>query len=508
MTSRQYFLIILAVFASIGMIALDYATPWGIGITADSVTYFEVARNLLNLKGFTVAAGTPLTHYPPMYPLLLAIVGSVGNNLLSAARWLEIALFGSNIFLIGLAVRYCTPNSLITPLFGSLMMASSLSMFAIHGMAWSEATFILFGFGGLFFLSLYIRGGGRTVFLVSSICVGFACMTRYAGVSLVFTGLLGILLLSKKDFVKRLIDIVVWGACSSFLTVLWVIRNRLATETMTNRQIVFHPIGTEHLQTAAGTMSQWLFYTYKIPVAIGAFVLVAGLFIVAYILFHEKEQETETGLLCFSRLTLLFAFVYGITLVFSISFVDAHTPLNNRILSPVYVAGLVASLSVVFFFSHKAPLLKKLVISLICGMIICCQAYMVKPLVDVWRKEGVMFSSRQWAISPILNFVKKMPRDTIIYTNGPDALSLFDDRNTSLIPAIMDPVTRRQNNQFKSQVDQMREELARKNGVVVYFDLVFWRWYLPRKEDLAQYLHLDFLYRGTDGTVYCLSSEK
>jgi len=75
-TDRRQFgvplLIILA--GACASILMFWITDYGPGVSPDSTTYIETARNLLAGNGFTVG-GKPMTHYPPAYPLLLSIVG-------------------------------------------------------------------------------------------------------------------------------------------------------------------------------------------------------------------------------------------------------------------------------------------------------------------------------------------------------------------------------------------------------------------------------------------------
>ena len=51
-------------------------TAQGPGVTPDSTTYIETARALLARNGFFVN-GQPVTHYPPVFPLLLVGVSSL-----------------------------------------------------------------------------------------------------------------------------------------------------------------------------------------------------------------------------------------------------------------------------------------------------------------------------------------------------------------------------------------------------------------------------------------------
>ncbi len=56
----------------------------------------------------------------------------------------------------------------------------------------------------------------------------------------------------------------------------------------------------------------------------------------------------------------------------------------------------------------------------------------------------------------------------------------------------------------------MMQELAQKDGVLVYANMIDWRWYLPSAEDLEKHLPLNAVYQGEDGFIFkaALSAEE
>ena len=49
---------------------------------------------------------------------------------------------------------------------------------------------------------------------------------------------------------------------------------------------------------------------------------------------------------------------------------------------------------------------------------------------------------------------------------------------------------------------EMGRELETKNGVLVYFNTISWRWYLPSEEELKTKLDLRLVVREQDGSIY------
>ena len=48
----------------------------------------------------------------------------------------------------------------------------------------------------------------------------------------------------------------------------------------------------------------------------------------------------------------------------------------------------------------------------------------------------------------------------------------------------------------------MKEDLLKKDGVLVYLNRIDWRWYYPSKEELAQEVPLEVVRNFSDGTLF------
>ena len=133
---RLPILAILLFLAGIGMLSLLFATTPGVGVTPDSVVYFDLARNISDGRGFVATncegKETPTTRFPPLFPALLALFGKAGIAPVLGARWLNLLLFGANILLVGLILRRYTNTSLYPAALGSFFMLSSPAMVETH----------------------------------------------------------------------------------------------------------------------------------------------------------------------------------------------------------------------------------------------------------------------------------------------------------------------------------------------------------------------------------------
>jgi hypothetical protein len=142
---------------------------------------------------------------------------------------------------------------------------------------------------------------------------------------------------------RRLLDASIFSILGILPFVLWTVYNQsVAATTPGGRELAFHPVGMPHLWQAVYTLTNWLHLPDNIPGIVRVPVLlfvVAGLGVSLWWAYRAKPGNTAVpGLL---KLLLLFVILYPLFLAFSISFIDANTPLDERILSPLYVAGAV-----------------------------------------------------------------------------------------------------------------------------------------------------------------------
>ena len=133
-----------------------YATNWTIGVSPDTIIYIKVARNIISGQGLNIAAGEPLTHYPPLYPAFLALSGLMGFDPLDGARWLHAFLAAANVLLIATIIYRETNGSIMASAFGALFMISSLPMLFIHQQALSETLYIMLTLSGFFILAALV----------------------------------------------------------------------------------------------------------------------------------------------------------------------------------------------------------------------------------------------------------------------------------------------------------------------------------------------------------------
>jgi hypothetical protein len=481
---RKQLVGISAVFllSLLSILFLLLATHHGVGLSPDSLVYVAVARNVADGRGVTtpfgtiVGADTPMTHRAPFYALLLAGGDWMSLDALEWARWLQTLIFGGNIFLVGwLALTLCQ-GSWWTAVFAAFFMLTSLTMLTVHAYAWSEGIFILLGFVGLVWVARFISNGRYLWLFGAAISLGLANFTRYAGLPFTAVATLAILLWggtaeNGRSFLHRLLDAVLLGLVSILPLVAWFYRNAQVGSTATSRQFAFHPVETGHFFQALNTVSFWLLVPATLPtiVKLGVLFVAGGLLLFAAIR-HERHQPRPTTLL--PRILGLFVVVYGGFLLVSVSFFDANTPFDERILSPVFVAGilLVTYYASAFVAENRLPRWAKGVGTAV--LLLFALAYLFNAIrwMNTAQTQGLGFSGVNWQNTNLAPAIAQLPDNALIFSNAPDVVYILTGRSAHPLPKPITVTTGQENEMYADEMHQVEKFLFNANGYIIIFN--------------------------------------
>jgi len=496
--SGDFVVLFFMVLAALYVCYLLYsATVWGAGLTADSIAYLEGARDIIedgNLDGIG-------THFPPLYFLIIAFCGGISGDPLASLRYIQIVVIGLNLLAGALIVWKATHRSFLSTIIFLLVFVTSQPILSLHAMAWSEAMFSLFALLGVYYLLRFIHNSENRNFtlILSALCLSGAFLTRYAGITLIMTGVISLLLFSGTNVLKRVKTSLLYGFISCLPMFLWMLRNWYISDNVTSRRLGYHPISTEKIEAGIQVFLQGFFIPENNSIV---FLLLLFLVILLYI-FTAKinpgdiERYDRTPEICF-----IFIVIYIPFIVVSISFFDAHTPLSPRILFPAYLFFLMA----IIVLNNRAVQthdIKTIGIALSVLLIIfsLAQQKVQTRYLAYAKAQGLGFASKGWRQSETLKWVTALPKNTVIYTNAPDAIKVHTDRSSEMIPHIVVPTSRNRNQNLVADMQNMVQDLSQNDGVIVYFHGITWRWYLPTLEQLEKGLSLHYVFKGSDGVV-------
>ena len=210
------FVIVMAVLGAAHV--LVRTSTYGAALTGDAVSYLSAAENLMAGKGLQDFRGTGLLQWPPLFPLLLAAVGLAGIEPLDAARLVNVTACGLIILVSGLWLRRSLRSPL--PAMGAVLaLSTSYPLGYFSSFIITDPIFVLFTLLALMQMETF---SSRTVrwrpLVLAALFTALAALTRYAGIAVIVTGILMLLLCRKGGrgpLAAGLNRTAVYGAISS-----------------------------------------------------------------------------------------------------------------------------------------------------------------------------------------------------------------------------------------------------------------------------------------------------
>lgn len=510
--------LILILISMTGMIAVSVVTQLGIGVSPDSTVYLGVANSLADGKGLRVPLGDRpgerLTHYPPLYPAVLSIPKILGLDLLAGARWINLTLFFANIVLVGLILCTLLPENFWLPLGGAFFTSISLTILNIHAMAWSEPLFVFCILSSILFLSRYLEREQTKDLAVSIVATALALLTRYAGISLVVTCGLAIMLWLSSRYVKRLAVVAVFVLFSILPLSVWMLTSIASSGTAAlGRQILFHPPGKEKLFQLLYTLSDWLTLPNQWPdlakAMIVAGILIGGLIILMGVLERvtskqaTSEKEYFKEIPVFVRISLLLSFVYLLSVFLSITFLDATIPLDLRILSPFYVLFVIIGAYAIERGISKAERNSPSRLGIAFLILMFCMLHLKASVqwIQEYRGFGLGYTSIRWRNSTVYKELIRLPDEMIIYSNAPEPIYLYTGKSARFLPRSWNAITKQINPRYSDELRYLKELMHQDQAVIVYF-LNFKRTSLEEEQMLIQTMQLCLGVALPDARIY------
>ena len=349
LTVSTLFVIVMAILGAAHV--LVRTSTYGAGIGADSVSYLSTAENLIAGNGLQDFRGAGLLPWPPLFSLLLAAMGLVGIEPLDAGRLVNVASCGLIILVSGLWLR----RSLRSPFLAMgavLALATSYPLGYFSSFILTDAIFVLFTLLALMRMESFSSRNVRWKPLVlAALFTALAALTRYAGIAVVVTGVLMLLLYAGGTLADRLNRAAVYGAISAAPVGIVFARNYLLFGDYDRKATrIGQPLLTS-LEQAAG-----LFHEAVMPANVSgwvgasllwSFVLAvsAGVAICVYTAVGQSEPAPSPTPHAHlqrrwesARPLAVFSLVYLTFILLVVSWVGNPSGIAMRFLLPLYVS--------------------------------------------------------------------------------------------------------------------------------------------------------------------------
>lgn len=408
-------------------------TAYGVGVSPDSVNYFSTAENLAAGRGFRTFNG-PLIHWPPVYPLLLALGPLAGIEPFHFVRPLNALLIAGTVAVVFAALLRLTESRTIAVAGGLALLFSPV--FHVAGFAWSEVPFIALVTGSLAALDPYLRRGHAGWLLTAAMLAGLAFATRHIGVVLVAAGGLAILALAPGGVLRRLRDGIVFGAIAVGPAAAWLLRNKLVHGTATGARAPAELTVLETARAALDVLAPWVLpgsdLLERTAAAGIALLLGTG---AAFLLWRHRRSPAVRR----SLPALLFAVIYILAMVILRARV-AFDSFDDRLFAPVFpalvlVTGVAVScLAVELRRLGWARARRALFVILGLWTAIWPLRHGIAEIGIRQEKGAGWYSMTAWHENATLAYLDSHDLRGTIYSNAPDALCFFQDLRVHTAP--------------------------------------------------------------------------
>ncbi len=445
-TARWRTAAVLAAPAVVGTIALLIVTRKGVYASPDSAFYVGTARNLLDGQGLTPPHGSPpLSHFPPLFGLVLAAAGWVtGLDPLDAAGVVNPLLLGVTAGVVAVVVRRRS-GSVAVGVAASSAVVVGVDLLVYFASALSEPLFIALVVGAVVALAAALDDGRRGAWAAAVVLTAGACLTRYVGVALVVAGA-GVLL--RLGHRRRA---ALFAALSLAPLAAWT-----AVAGRGNRPVVVHLFDGAYWLDGLRSLSRWVLPpSVAWPVRALALALVAaGVARLAIRPSHPRPELPEPDAL--GLLLSAFTLAYLALLVADRVLFDVTGRLDLRFLAVLHV---VAVLGLAPWLARSRP-----AVAVALGLLALQAAYSA-----TWVASGLTdtsvgrrgLTSDGYDDSPVMAAVAALPPDVTLSSNAPEAVFLLTGREAESLPAHTDHLSGRRRPAYGA-------ELAAVEGVVVW----------------------------------------
>ncbi len=464
MRNRQlYFLFALAAL----IFFLSITKNYGVGITTDSVYFLDGAKSLAEGKGYIDYQGSFINHWPPLYSVILAIFTTVFAITIQEAALAFNALCFTAFIIVFLALCRQLKFSLITQIIlGSLLLLARLNELFLF--MWTEGLYIVLLLACLFFLFQFQKNKAFKYVLFAGIFAGLSLLTRYAGVGFI-AGFCLWLFYHTKGGKLKLKTISLFVLPIAMCLMYWFTYAYSFKQEGIDRPFVLHLVDSKTILNGIKTIYHWFY-----PQKWGWLLFLLSLLCMVRLItfkgsnFQPSEQKTKTR-----QLLWLSIGTYLLFLLFSISFLDAYTPLNDRMLAPLY-PFLLLLIGYLFRFKtvYSASFSIGLAMLLLLGILVTA--------VPVWRQHFLFGNGYNGQAYQNLEVLTKsaVSKSKVTYSNAPDFLLLYGFQNPTYLPRREEANSKQMSARYEEEIDKMQREIINGSAQLLYVNQINWRPYL------------------------------
>ena len=467
----------------------------GIGVSPDSVVYLGTARNIHAHGLFNDFANKPMVIFPLLYPIFLSItMFMTHHDPMVFAPILNPFLFAIAIYISGRMMERFVNHSRWYQQIALFSLTLSPCLLEIYSMLWSETIFVILLLLFMIFLSRYLKSPSIKNLIVISIITGLACVTRYAGITLIATG--GLMLILSYNLTNRnkIIHGFIFTIISSSLLIANLMHNHAHSPTLTGDREKSVTSIFDNIYYFGYVLCDWLPLpenSYFI-----AFVVSASLIILFSIVFFRRfigRIHFES----YENISTAFFAVYGLFMILSATF-SRYELFSSRLVSPAFIPMVWGGSSMIMLYRDSVSKKSRIWVTVITLFIFGC--FQINQLKDDFENyDGVKdagipgYTEDPWnKDSEIVNFLrqnyKSFQPGYSLYSNSDEAIYFFTGIPCSMLP-------------HKLSQQEKKDFYSTEKCYLIWFDDTS-NTELLSMEEALRHKNMAILYQFSNGAIY------
>ena len=471
-------------------LVLVITDPPGPGLDPDAVSYVSAAWSAAHSGSFLVPddgwdntdSTMALAHFPPGYPVAIALPVALGMPGVQSARLVDAAAAFVTIALLAWLVGEIAGTGAGVLVAVVLMVTPALV--DVHESVLSEPLFLALL---AITLALMVRAPGKP--LAAGIAAAAAALVRYAGLCAI--GAVGLWwLLRRGDPRRRVRDACVAVLPGVLSLVAWAARTAHENHDETIRQFSLYGQLGPTIREGAGTLAGWLAPSLDGWLRTAAAIVVALLLIWLFA-FAARRRVYEARLDAARLLAALavMAVTYSGVVVLSRIVADPGIPLDERLLSPLILVveiALVVALALWWPGRRRVWQLGACLLLLGWGT---GSLLVTLDSVQYALETGNDYADESWFGSSLIAWVRTHGESRPLFTNVPTALYFQAGRMARTLPDELDTAT----------VHAFADTVRARHGLIIAFNRG--TDFIQRADSLLARIPVTELARFPDGVV-------
>jgi hypothetical protein len=321
-----------------GIIYLLSVYNFGSGITDDSINYLSAASSFPNelLK----VDGTLYVEWPPLFPILLSLYKLTGMSAADFAMIFQGIVFVLNLILTGRLLQPAIHSRYIH-FIAMVFLVFSIPLLQSHVFIWSESAFIFLLLLNVYVLVKYLETEKIIYFVYLIFLSMLMSLERKTGLYFIINFGISLLILSpQKSLTKKCLYSFFYMSIAVLPFILWTFRKYKISGRVFESAYIKPEKLAVNLEQLLNTISSWLLPN-EIPLAIRISVIIIFIFLIFYIFrSHINLSLVFKGTL----IKVSFISLAGYLILLPLTFIYIHgETMDDRILSPVYIIGLMSA---------------------------------------------------------------------------------------------------------------------------------------------------------------------